>query len=606
MNRITLDMSNVFKHRVELRDDKNRLLESIEAIPSDSIGLFKRATTKLVGSDEIEHSFYAQAFELFQPKKITSYERNHKMEMRDYQLFTVESTEDHLTQNNKAVVALPQGGGKSVLISHHAQTYSAQGLNTIVMTNFSELIPQLARHLDTFNIEYNIVKAGSHKYNENAKVWLIMEQSFHEDKRIELNIECDILIKDEFHVGAGQKRYEDIIKHLKPKKIIGFTATPYDEKGFIMHDVKIDDIITSCSARDLMRDGYLTKLRYFVPKWSESIDYSEISTTGTDYNGKELDDILNTNQHTALVIKSMNQMGAKSRKVLVYASSIEHADTVNAALVKEGYASEVVHSKMSTDHNRLAVNRFKGIVAVQDALLEVEEPDVNCLVSCMTLTTGFDAPLADLLVLLRPTKVWRLYSQIALRVGRIFEGKKYGDVLDLAQCLSEHGYAEDPLPYVEKGNKKELAKVKEQRAIEFTKFMAKEEPTEISIDSINAYIEEIKKKELTISTMPMADLLSLWDSTTAVQILTHIGYEMSKRMNGTTYKDSDVVWASAPWFDIISDFYEYKLRIVKAMKTRIKNIVREKKKISSIRYFPDFLRQQSPYNGEFDFSKFKM
>ena len=162
------------------------------------------------------------------------------------------------------------------------------------------------------------------------------------------------------------------------------------------------------------------------------------------------------------------------------------------------------------------------------------------------------------------------------------------------------------MPYVEKGNKKELARVKEQRAIEFTKFMAKEEPTEISIDSINAYIEEIKKKELTISTMPMADLLSLWDSTTAVQVLTHIGYEMSKRMNGTTYKDSDVVWASAPWFDIISDFYEYKLRIVKAMKTRIKNIVREKKKISSIRYFPDFLRQQSPYNGEFDFSKFKM
>ena len=82
MNRITLDMSNVFKHRVELRDDKNRLLESIEAIPSDSIGLFKRATTKLIGSDEIEHSFYAQAFELFQPKKITSYERKHKMEMR--------------------------------------------------------------------------------------------------------------------------------------------------------------------------------------------------------------------------------------------------------------------------------------------------------------------------------------------------------------------------------------------------------------------------------------------------------------------------------------------------------------------------------------------
>ena len=605
---IVLNMNDVFKHRLELREG-TRLVETLPCLPSDSFSLLKLSSQKLFESDEIMHPFIDAAFCIFAPKRITLTKRKKKMEMRDYQRFTAESTEDHLLLDNKAVIALPQGGGKSVLISHHAQQYSKEDKTVVVMTNFSELIPQLARHLDTFNIEYNIVKAGQHKYSETAKVWLIMEQSFHEDKRVELNIECDILIKDEFHVGAGQKRYEDIISHLKPKKIIGFTATPYDEKGFIMHGVSVDEIITSCTARELMKNGYLTPLRYFVPRWSEEIDYSEVSSTGTDYNGKELDDIINTNKHTELVIRSMNQMNAKTRKTLVYASSIEHANDINKALLKAGYSTEVVHSKMSAEHNKNAIAMFKNQYSKEASLITEPDdmtPNIMCLVSCMTLTTGFDAPLADLLVLLRPTKVWRLYSQIALRVGRIYEGKKYGDILDLAQCLREHGFAEDPLPYINKGMKKELAKAKEQRAIEFTKQMAKEEPTEISIETINLYLEEIRQKVAKIDTMPMADLLSLWDGTTDSYTIIHIGYEMARRMNGANYKSSDLIWAHTQWDEFISEFYEYKLRIIKAMKTRIKNIVREKKKISSIYYFPAFLRQNPPYNGEFDFSSFKM
>lgn len=603
---IELNMHDPFRHIIELRMKDRRLVGSLNCNPSESVNLLNSSVIKLFKEPIIEHAFIEHAFNLFSPRRITVNERKNDMVMRDYQIDLEEAIEGHLMFDDKAVVALPQGGGKSIVIANTAKNYSSLGETVVIMTNFSELIPQLAKHLDAFNIEYNIVKAGSNKYSESAKVWLIMEQSFHEDKRTELNIECSILIKDEFHVGAGQKRYEDIVAHLKPDKILGFTATPYDEKGYVMHDISTDQIITSCTARELMAKGYLTNLRYFTTAWSESVDYADVSSTGSDYNGKELDEIVNTDEHTKLVIGSMDQMNAKDRKTLVYASSIEHADTINRALLKSGYSSAVVHSKMSSDENHVAIAKFKDEYINDNTLIETIEEPINCLVSCMTLTTGFDAPKADLLVLLRPTKVWRLYSQIALRVGRTFKDKLYGDILDLAQCLKEHGFAEDPLPYIMKGEKQLLARAKGERSIDYTKPMAKEEPTEISIETIKQYVKEFKQKEAAIETMPMVELLSLWDVSSNYDTVIHIGYEMAKRMNGSDYKERDLLWARETWSSMFDDFYEYRYRLIKTLKTRIKNIVRDKKKISSIRYFPDFLKQNSPYNGEFNFSTFKM
>jgi len=59
------------------------------------------------------------------------------------------------------------------------------------------------------------------------------------------------------------------------------------------------------------------------------------------------------------------------------------------------------------------------------------------------LTIGFDDPTTDCVVLARPTKILRLYLQIIGRCLRASKGKTDALILDLAQCISTHGFAED-------------------------------------------------------------------------------------------------------------------------------------------------------------------
>ena len=117
---IVLNMDDVFKHRLELRDESNRLIETLPCLPSNSFSLLSKSSQKLFNTNDMEHHFISKALSLFEPRRITLYERNRKMEMREYQRSIAEFTENHLFLDDKAVIALPQGGGKSVLISHHA------------------------------------------------------------------------------------------------------------------------------------------------------------------------------------------------------------------------------------------------------------------------------------------------------------------------------------------------------------------------------------------------------------------------------------------------------------------------------------------------------
>ena len=271
--------------------------------------------------------------------------------LRPYQEATIEAVEDNLMFDTQTVVAMAMGGGKSAIISRLSLDYSNEKEVVVVLTNITALIPQLGKHLKEFGVKYNVVKAGSHSFDPEAKVWLIMEQSFHENKRKELQINCDILIKDEYHIGKGQKRYEEIKRSLNPRLTIGLSGTPYNEKGYLMHGVEPDQVITHGNAAELTKLGFLSPIKYFVPKWSEQIDYSETAMSGTDYSGKALDEIIDTANHTNRIIKSMNEMKARHRKTLVYASSIEHAETLVRALLVDGYVAGIVHSKINSDIN---------------------------------------------------------------------------------------------------------------------------------------------------------------------------------------------------------------------------------------------------------------
>jgi superfamily II DNA or RNA helicase len=461
------------------------------------------------------------------------------LKLRYYQNKIIKETELKLKTQDKIIIALGMGGGKSLIITELTKRYIEEGKSVVILVNITELIPQLEEYFKDNNILYNLIKSNEEINNKDSKVNLIMEQSFHEKKRQHKKIKCDILIKDEFHIGYGGKRYTEIMEDLKPNKIIGLSGTPYDENGFLLNSFEKKDLITYGSTYELTKKKYLTPLKYYIPEWTVKIDYTNIKSTN-DYITNELDKKINTNNHNKLIVESMNKMNAKNKKTLVYCNSIEHVNNIVKKLKEEGYNVKGIHSKKTKEENKETIEKF-----------DLDNDGIDCLVSVSKLTTGFNKPQAELLVLCRPTKILRLYLQIIFRVARLNPGKKNGEILDLAQCVSYHGFGTKQPLYISSTNNKEKKreiriknKVENILNLEALKELTKtkKETTEIKEKDILVKIKEIRIKNVNITQTRTNELITIFENSWDIELIIGIKYELLKRIKDIQYTKEEVIY----------------------------------------------------------------
>jgi superfamily II DNA or RNA helicase len=450
-----------------------------------------------------------------------------KIILRKYQEQILDTLFDKLKHKDKAIITLGMGGGKSLIISKIAEHYN-KDKKIIILTNVSMLINQLKEHLDMLNLDYSIIKSNETVISDKSNIYLIMEQSFHESSRSLHSIDCDILIKDEFHIGYSGKRYKNIIESVSPKKIIGLTGTPITEQGYILDGFSKDDLITFGSTKDLTDQGFLVPLKYFTPKWSLDIDYSSVKKTGIDYSTTELDKIINTYSHNDLIMKSMIDLDARNKKTLVYCNSIEHCDSLTALLKSNGFLVDSIHSKKNHIDNENILSNFKKTM----------HSSIDCIVSVSKLTTGFNEPHSQLLVLCRPTKILRLYLQILFRVARLHPSKKFGEILDLAQCVPEHGFGTQQIDFT--SSRKDPSK-KKNMLKEFKLLVRNlKPPYSIDFNDLKLIMKEVKVKNLKISESSEKDLISLFNTSSDITSIFYLFFELNSRINKIRYSISDV------------------------------------------------------------------
>jgi len=514
------------------------------------------------------------------------------IEFRPYQNLINSEIIDKFKYKDNLLCVASMGAGKSLIISEIARHYSSLNKNVVILINVSELINQLVDIFQVFNLNFNVIKSNHdfEKYNSNNnKIWLIMEQSFHEKKRLEYGINCDILIKDEFHIGFSGQRYNKILEYFKPNKILGLSGTPFDEKGYLLKSFTIDDLILHGEAKELTDLGYLVPLKYYTVSWSEKKDYSSIKMSGNDYSSKALDEIINTIEHNNLIIESMNNINAKNKKTLVYCNSIKQANQLNDLLIKEGYKSAVIHSKIKDNINSGIISQFGYDLNTKDG--------IDCLVSVSKLTTGFNQPKANLLVLCRPTKILRLYLQILFRVARTYPGKEFAEVLDLAQCVKTHGFGTEPREYITQGNIDALKKHKEQISKPFIKDILKTNSVEeLKPDEVIIKMKELKLKSLEIPNEPLKNLIKMYSNTLNLDVVVNVLFELNFRSNKIKYKNDDV----SIFLEELKIVYEQlkkdkQKRILQHIKDYLRNYIREKKSLFDFNF--DTLYKEILNNG---------
>ena len=354
------------------------------------------------------------------------------IELRDYQKNAIASLFDYLYKNpgkNPCVVA-PTGGGKSLLIAEFCR-YSIKAwteTRILILTHQKELIVQDARALKRIWEEADIgIYSASLglKQLEQPIVYASIQSIYKVSARF------DVVLIDEAHLVNNEEEgmYRKFIERLKPSVVIGFTATPYRlGQGMLTDEMSIfDDLIDVISIKELQQKGYLALLRSKAT--AVHYDISGVKTRGGDYVESELQEATSDYATNEAVCEEIARSARfyKRKHILVFCTGVEHAKTISGILNEKGMKSFYVTGSMSQEEREERINQF--IAGAVDAICNVS-----------ILTTGFDYPNIDMIVLLRATLSAGLYLQMLGRGLRLkSDSNKDCLVLDFAENVMRHG-----------------------------------------------------------------------------------------------------------------------------------------------------------------------
>lgn len=252
----------------------------------------------------------------------------------------------------------------------------------------------------------------------------------------------NIIIDECHYVNSKSGQYKQFIE-AKNRQVVGLTATPYRldraEGGSILKFLTrvrpriFSKVIYCCQIGELLSKGYLADLHYYD---LTELDLRRVrsNSTGADYDERSLlaeyercgfyDKLSNT------VVKVLQPKSGIPRKgVLVF-----------TAFTKE--ARQLVDKLQSLRINA-AIVTGETPKKEREAILEgFKRREIKVVANVGVLTTGFDYPALDTVVLARPTKSLGLYYQMVGRAIRPFEGKD-GWIVDLSGNYSRFGNVAD-------------------------------------------------------------------------------------------------------------------------------------------------------------------
>jgi len=357
------------------------------------------------------------------------------MKPRGYQITAVNHILNYLSDNpgKHPVVAMPTGSGKSLVIAevvkHVVKTWGAK---VLILSHVKEILVQdrtaMINHIGGPVGLYS-VGLGS-KTIERTTVAGI--QSIW--RKPDLFKQFDLIIIDEAHLinpdeNSMYRKFFDEVK----STYLGLTATPFRlGDGYIygkdcLFDDMVYDLTSMSNFNKLVADGYLCRLR--VPQTQLELDVHGVHTKMGDFVESEMADKFNNAAITESALNEVQKLGGECKKWLIFAINIDHAENITQSLKTRGIAAEVIHSKLEID---------RGVI-----LQKFKEGSVKCIVNVNVLTTGFDDPEIDLIVMLRPTQSPVLYVQSVGRGLRIAPGKKDCLIMDFAGNTKRLGCIND-------------------------------------------------------------------------------------------------------------------------------------------------------------------
>jgi DNA repair protein RadD len=340
------------------------------------------------------------------------------MASRDYQSFAINRSFDWLANSTSlgGVVAMPTGTGKSHVIAGVAQKAFEIKPNARIqmLVHVKELIKQ---NLDKLQEAWpqapvGIYSAGLNQKQFNMPITYGGIASMH--KIPEQFGHVDLCLVDEGHLLNPNSDtmyfdYLDALRKVNPYlRVIALTATPWRTgQGKITDGAVFSDTIVDMTGVEpfnwFFEQGYLVKP---IPRPTETtLDMSGVGISNGDYKPGEMQKAVDQYDITVRALREACHYGQNRYSWMVFAAGVEHADHVCEILNAMGIPTTVVHRGIEGKERTRRIEAYK-------------RGEYRCIVGNNILTTGFDHPALDMIIVLRPTMSSSLWVQMLGRGTR--------------------------------------------------------------------------------------------------------------------------------------------------------------------------------------------
>ncbi len=335
---------------------------------------------------------------------------------------------DHPARYN-LLYQLPTGGGKTVIFSEIARRYIAStGKKVLILTHRLELCAQTTAMLDEFGVNNMTIDSAVKELPvpNDYMCYVAMVETLNNRLRDKiLNLDSiGLMIVDEAHYNSFGKLFRFYEKGV----LLGVTATPLSSNVAIRMKDTYDELIVGESISALIEKGFLAKAityHYHIGltslKVGRSGDYTVSSSERLYTNHAMQDKLLAAYKEKCI-----------GKKTLIFNNGIATSQYVYATFQDAGF--EIKH----LDHTYSSRERKEILQWFRD------KPDA-ILTSVSILTTGFDEPSVECIILNRATRSLTLYFQMIGRGSRIIPGKNEFMVIDLGNNLQRFGLWDEPV-----------------------------------------------------------------------------------------------------------------------------------------------------------------
>lgn len=358
------------------------------------------------------------------------------MKLRDYQLEAEKDIYNYIKdpkEKDPVVVVQPCGAGKSLLIAVTAK-----------MTDKPVLVLQPSKELLEQNYD-KFIHLGGEAYlysaslgvKEKGKTTYGTPKTVITDVKLFKDVEVVIIDECHYHCSRGSVIH-DILKEVKPKKVIGMTATPCMLHTTMATGTRLlmlpstsksifKKIIHVTQVQHLVKNNYWSELEYFQESFNDKFLIK--NSSGNDFTEDSIVKSYEANNTNGKIKETFHKMSKKGIKhILVFVPTVDIGEELVNKHLKDKV--EMIHAKTPKKERKRILEDFKSGV-------------LKGVVTVDVLTTGFDFPELDGIICARSTNSFAIFYQMLGRGVRIHKNKEKCTIVDLCGIVKRFGKVED-------------------------------------------------------------------------------------------------------------------------------------------------------------------